>query len=83
MKAESNSTGADRAEKLWQALALLAGASAIVADHEDVPDPDNFVNVDRLLREAMVHVKDVAEQEASLPAGGAIETGTRKEAANG
>jgi hypothetical protein len=64
--AEINSS-VDRAAECYHVLALLDGVRAIVSelnDHE--PEPDTFLNVERLLGDAIGRLKEVAMSEAAL-----------------
>lgn len=53
----------------YETLAVLAGARGILSEIEGVtlPEPDGLVHVDRLLRRATDHVKEVADVITSLP----------------
>jgi hypothetical protein len=57
----------DRAEKCYQVLALLAGARGIVTELQDhaIPEGDGLINVDRLLGEAVVRLREVVDAEAT------------------
>lgn len=56
----------------YETLAALAGARGILSEIEraalpEIPEPDDLVHIDRLLRRATDHVKEVADVITSLP----------------